>query len=68
MIDLDFEERAEKMSICIKCLGPVEFVDYLANDHYCNSCNDAPPEFPHSSPSHFPIYCPADRLRTNGTI
>lgn len=54
-----------RLSVCIKCLGPVLLEDFLKNDHYCNYCNEAEETYPHSSPSHFEVYRPIDHYGLN---
>lgn len=52
------------MATCIKCLRnnvPVE--EYLANDHYCNECNDSVELFPLASPPHFKLFTPQDVVK-----
>ncbi len=50
-------------SKCIRCLKPVALPEYLKNDHLCDTCNEAPEEYPYASSAHHEIFSPIDAIR-----
>jgi hypothetical protein len=51
-----------KFPICVHCLETMLPAEYFDNDHMHYTCGQEMETFPQTSPSHFEMYRPIDRL------